>query len=107
MIMDFDDKYELETYSAMGESAEKGLFKAIHEAMLLAGIKSGYTLGAPDSGGEGGLCLHQDGRFFVVYASERGERINPAFFTSGRDAANFMVWMKCRKHEQFPRVRLV
>lgn len=100
------DKYQLDTYGPETEEFQKELFEAIWKEMRRLHIPGGYTLGVPDSGGEGGLCMHVEGNLWVVYISERGERFNPIFFASGLDAADYLVWSMCNSHfDDFPHVR--
>lgn len=100
------DKYELETYGPSTDEFQKELFEAIWTEMRRLSIRGGYTLGVPDSGGEGGICMHREGNLWAVYISERGTRINPAFFASELDAANYLVWRMCNiQRTDFPHLR--
>jgi hypothetical protein len=60
------------------------------------GITPDYRLseiGVPDaSGWDGGLCMHEEDDFWLVYQSERSNRDRPQIFTNIRDAANYFLW---------------
>lgn len=53
------------------------------------------ALGAPDAGGDGVVCLHDESGLWVFYVAERGRRFAQAFFSSSWDAANYLVWYLC------------
>lgn len=64
-------------------------------------INPGYHLsaiGQPDaSGANGGLCLHEEDGYWLVYHSERGCRSRPEIFTNIQSAANYFLWTHAAK----------
>jgi hypothetical protein len=105
MKIEINDKYDLQSYRP-DDFAEfqKALFKRIYETLDQLGIeRARYVLGDEDCGTAGELCLHYDQGLWAVYASERGKRLNPAFFASGWDAARYLMWELLRSDsERFP-----
>lgn len=73
-------------------------FPLIREELTRLGVpQSEYTLGLPDAGDDGRVCLHEENELWVYYIAERGHRSGAAFFQSIADAANYLIWtMICK-----------
>lgn len=111
MKIEISDKYNLQSYRLNNlNTFEKTLFKRIYETLDQLGIeRASYVLGMEDCGSSGELCLHYDNGLWAVYASERGKRLNPAFFASGWDAARYLMWellSSCEKFPHFPNMSM-
>lgn len=88
-------KFEEKFYSALRGDLDKYLVE-----------RSSYVLGGFGVG-MGELCLGFDNPFWVVCISEKGKRINPAFFSGYRDAANYLIWSLVRVRKgDFPKFNM-
>lgn len=72
------------------------ILKELCEEFMRLGISPGYhvsAIGQEDaSGWDGGLCMHQEDGYWLVYHSERGNRSRPEIFTNIQTAANYFLW---------------
>jgi len=105
MKIEFNDRNEIQTYEVQDLAKfQQRAFSRITSHLNQMGIDSkSYVLGKPDAGANGELCLHYENGLWLVYSSERGERLNPAFFASIWHAGRYLMWeiMRCNK-KQFP-----
>jgi hypothetical protein len=105
MKLEFSDRYDLQSYLVSDfPEFEARVFARIHACLDKFGFdRRSYFLGKPDAGANGELCLHFDNGLWAVYASERGERLNPAFFASAWHAGRYLLWELLRTHRSmFP-----
>jgi hypothetical protein len=105
MNIDLSEKYDLAAYEVQDlESFQERVFSKLYKNLDDLGFdRRRYILGKKDAGANGELCLHHDNGLWAVYASERGERLNPAFFASAWNAARYLMWELMRtSNREFP-----
>jgi hypothetical protein len=79
----------------------KEILEKLRNEFIRLNINPGYhvsAIGMSDaSGWDGGLCMHEEDGYWLVYHSERGGRHTPHIFTDVQSAANYFLWFHvCR-----------
>jgi hypothetical protein len=104
VIVNVSDDYGLGDYKTFDRTKFESKFYPALRASLdeFTVDRSSYALNSPDAVGNGNYCIHFDEPFWVVYIAERGKRLNPAFFSGARDAADFLLWKLIGSGNKYP-----
>ncbi|MCM0045486.1 MAG: hypothetical protein NBV65_12765 [Burkholderiaceae bacterium] len=92
MKYEFNDSYlinkrEIEAGSGFDRTS---FFRGFQKQLMQQGYKHDQDFHIGDTNIQEGLCLYEDGDFWVVAYLERGKKFAPAFFVDPEDAAMFM-----------------
>lgn len=77
------------------------ILEELREELQRLNISPGYRLSdigrADASEWDGGLCMHEEDGYWLIYHSERGSRSRPDIFTNIQSAANYFLWFHVSK----------
>ena len=92
MRYDFSDAYMLNKKSIeRGTNFDRSsFFSDLQVALAQDGFRQNIDYFIGDEGVNEGLCLYEDGEFWVVSYLERGIRFSPAFFVDPYEAGYFL-----------------